>query len=318
MLFKRWPAIAAAVIVGALVTYGVSDLSAATIKVGSTKGSANYQTAVAVTKYLTSNGIKAIPAPHNGQQQYTTKLHQGRIDMGQGSLGELTNAYHGKNNHKGSPKDNLRIVARLQCLFTGLIVPVDSDIKSFKDLKGVNYPGGFKSRPGLRLLLGAFLRNADYGWEDVNEVITSGIPESWKLYKTGRTDVALGALGAGSMLPINAARKSRWISFDDSPEAVKRLLGDDFLGYEVHKKEPSKSYPLLKEAGNVMCVPYFLYTHKDMDGTAIYEIAKAMANASFDGGFMSSFSKERVADLKNGIPHHYGAERAYRDLGLIK
>ena len=131
MLFKRWPAIAAAVIVGALVTYGVSDLSAATIKVGSTKGSANYQTAVAVTKYLTSNGIKAIPAPHNGQQQYTTKLHQGRIDMGQCSLGELTNAYHGKNNHKGSPKDNLRIVARLQCLFTGLIVPVDSDIKSF-------------------------------------------------------------------------------------------------------------------------------------------------------------------------------------------
>tara|TARA_Y100000004_G_scaffold83917_1_gene94211 strand:+ start:2837 stop:3772 length:936 start_codon:yes stop_codon:yes gene_type:complete len=301
-----------------LVMLGTSA-AAETLRVGSTKGSANYQTAVTVTKYLQSKGIRAIPAPHNGQQQYVTKLNAGKLDMAQGSLGELTNAYWGRYNHeKTGRKDNLRLVSRLQCLYTGLIVPVESDIHSYHDLHNVNYPGGFKGRPGLKLLLGAFLRNAGLGWDDVNEVSVSGIPESWKLYKTGRTDVALGALGAGSMLPIDAARKSRWISFDDSPKAVKEFLGDEFIGYEVHRHEPKKAYPLLKEPANLMCVPYYLYTHVNASEDTIYEVAKAMAEATFEGGFMSSFSQKNVADPKNKIPFHKGAVKAYKELGLME
>ena len=305
--------------ISVLGLFFASSVSAETLRVGSTKGSANYQTAVTVTKYLQSKGIRAIPAPHNGQQQYVTKLNAGKLDMAQGSLGELTNAYHGRYNHaKTGPKDNLRLVARLQCLYTGIIVPVDSDIKTYEDLKGTRYPGGFKGRPGLRLLLGSFLRNGGLSWDDVNEVEVSGIPESWKLYKQGRVDVALGALGAGSMLPIDAARKSRWISFDDSKEAVKAFLGDEFIGYEVHKKNPKKAYRLLKEPGNLMCVPYYLYTHVNADMRTIYEVAKAMAHATFEGGFMSSFNMKNVADAKNNIPFHVGAIRAYKDVGLIE
>ena len=120
------------------------------------------------------------------------------------------------------------------------------------------------------------------------------------------------------MLPIDAARKSRWLSFDDDPKMVKEFLGDEFMGYEVHKKDLNKAFPLLKEPSNVMCVPYYLYSSVKTSDEVIYEVAKAMAKAKFKGGFMSSFNPKNVADSKNKIPFHKGAIRAYTELGLMK
>ena len=44
----------------------------------------------------------------------------------------------------------------------------------------------------------------------------------------------------------------------------------------------------------------------------------ALAEATFEGGFMSSFSQKNVADPKNKIPFHKGAVKAYKELGLME
>jgi len=290
------------------------------VRIGSTKGTGNYQHAASIAKKLTELGIQAAPAPHNDQSDYTKKVNDGELELAQGNLIELTMAYYAEMHHTGKPpQNNLRMVGKSICLFTGYIVGVDSGINTYADLKGKKIGSGWNGRPTLEALNRSFLRNGNLTWDDINKVPVTGIVESWKLYKQDLVDATIAALGAGSMKPVNAAKPSKVLPFDTSSEdIVNKTFGSEFRGYEMVRVKPGKWEPMVREEMDVMCVPYMIYTHVNADEKRIYEIAKALAKAEFDAPFMSTFDKNKVATTKNGIPFHPGALKAYKELGLIK
>ena len=290
------------------------------LRIGSTKGSGNYQHASMLAKKLSELGIKSAPAPHNYQSNYTKKVNDGELELAQGNLIELTMSYYAELHHEGKPKqENLLLVGKSICLFTAYIVPIDSDIKTYADFKGKNIGSEWTGRPTLERLNLAFLRNGGLTWDDVKGVPVSGLVESWKLYKQGSIDSMVAAIGAGSMKPINAAIPSRVLGFDSSSkEIVNQTFGTEFRGYEFVNVQPGPWEPMVKEPIDVICVPYMIYTHVNASDKRIYEVAKALAVAEFTEPFMRTFDKNNVATPKNGIPYHRAAIRAYKELGIYK
>ena len=115
---------------------------------GTTKGSANYQTGIALHKTMASQGVRLMPIPHSGTAIYMTKVDIGKLDFGISGSYVLDWGYRGTTIFD-KPHENLRFVANLQHFKTAIVVRNNSDIKSIEDLRGKNVPSEFKGAPSL-------------------------------------------------------------------------------------------------------------------------------------------------------------------------
>ena len=94
---------------------------------GTTKGSANYQTGIALSKTMASQGVRLIPIPHSGTAIYMTKVNIGKVDFGISGSYVLDWGYRGTTIFD-KPHENLRFVANLQHFKTAIVVRNNSDI----------------------------------------------------------------------------------------------------------------------------------------------------------------------------------------------
>ena len=79
---------------------------------GTTKGSANYQTGLALSKALNESGIKLYPRSHSGTSIYAVKVDKGQIHFGISNPTSLNWAYNGIRTSTFK-HENLRFVANL-------------------------------------------------------------------------------------------------------------------------------------------------------------------------------------------------------------
>ncbi len=305
-----------------LIALAVMAMSSSVLAetLGTTKGSANYQTGVALAKTMAAAGLRLTPLPHRGTQIYLEKVDKHEIDFGISNPTDFSWGYRGIRTSKTAHK-NLRFVANLHFFKTGLAVRNDSNIKSYNDLKGKKIPSGFRGAPGFHWNIKHKLLNSNppLVWEDVIRVPVTSLPANWKAFEQGRVDVSIIAVGAGHAKKLNASINGgiRMLSLNNGP-AMERLL-EGWEGFAVVEVNPSPRTPSIRAKNTrILTFPYMLWAHKDVPDNVVKNVVLALHNYAHvykkSSKMVSGFDRTKMNAFTAGVPMHDGAKFAYRIL----
>ena len=302
------------------VMFSMITLSANAVELGTTKGSANYQTGIALAKTLNAGGVDITPIPHRGTNIYLEKVDNGKIEFGLCGVYMLGWGYEGYGPVK-KPHKNLRFVANLQHFRTAIVVRNNSDIKSYADLKAKKIPAGFFGAPAFQWMIQFNLANGGLTWDDVIPVPVSTLGKSWVALANKDVDMAMIALGGGPDKKYNTVVKGglRALSVE-SGQPEKDML-ENWGGVEVITLEPDPSLPSIRGTTRVHKFAYQLFTHKDVPNEVVRDVVLALhKNAETfrkASGFTKSFDETNMHNY-DLVPMHEGAIEAYETLGLSK
>ena len=307
----------------ASIFVAISSAVAEPLVLGTTKGSANYQTGLALSKTLQKSDIKLYPRSYSGTAIYAAMVDKGQVHFGISNPTSLNWAYNGirtsKNKHK-----NLRFVANLHFFKTGLIVRNNSDIRSYDDLRGKKMPSGFRGAPGFHWNIIHKLLNANppLTFKDVRPVPVTSLPGNWKAFDNGYVDVAIVAIGSGSAKKLHASIDGgiRMLSLNSGRAEVRLLEG--WPGFEVITVKPNPKTPSIRAETRILTFPYMLWAHKDVDPQtvknvvlAIYKNAEVYRKSS---KMVSGFDETKMNAFDGGVPLHQGSVLAYEELHMAR
>ncbi len=248
---------------------------------------------------------------------YIPLVNAGEIEFGIANVVQLTYAITGTGMSEGRPNENLQMVATLMPFRNAYIVRKDSDIKSVSDLKGKRVPVFADKALGDYVTKGYFA-NAGMDLSEVDGVAVPNFPRMWSSFAEGSADVAIVVVGAGNSREYDATFGIRYLSFEDSPEALARmreLLPQTYL----QKLDADSGIPGIAEPTNVNVFDYTFFAGKDVSEDLVYDAVKALwakeADLLAGGPFWNGFTKEGMAKDVN-LTYHPGAIKFYKEMGV--
>ena len=307
-------------IIAALILVAITT-SAYAETLGSTKGSANYQTAVALAKTMSAAGLTLTPLPHRGTQIYLEKVDKKEIDFGISNPTDLFWGYTGIRTSKKAHK-NLRFVANLHFFKTGLAVRDNSGIESYNDLRGKRVASGFRGAPGFHWNIKHKLLNAEpaLDWKDVERVPVTSLPGNWNAFRRGAVDVAIISVGAGHAKKLHTGAITdggiRMLSLNGGIAEQRLLKG--WPGFKVITVNPNPRWPSIRKPTRIITFPYMLWTHREVPNNVVKNVVLALYNYAEvyrkSSKMVSGFDKKKMNAFTGGVPMHKGAKFAYRIL----
>ena len=307
---------------GALVA--TSQVMAASIGIGTTKGGATAAVSAGLSKVVSAHsGHQMRPQPMGGTQQYIPLVNAGELEFGVSNAMQAYMAISGTGLSKGKKNSNLRLVATLMTFKTGLFVATKSGIKSVADLKGKRVPGVFSASPLFKFLIEANLANAGLTWKDVNVVPQTALRQHWGAFGQGKIDVAIGAIGSGPIKKANAAVGGvTFLSLSQDDAAKKRTLK---LAPKTSIKtvKPAKPFVGVSKPTNSIHFEYLLWAHKGVSDKVVYDVVKAIHAHEKDLHqasplWRSHRSKRMGLSFGAEMPYHPGAVKFYKEAGVWK
>lgn len=321
--FRVFTGFFASVAVAAAISTVSAGASAQVVGIGTTKGGATAQVANAIAKIVATKGDLQMRAQAmGGTQQYIPIVNAGELDFGVANLPQYWMAKTGTGISEGNKYDNLRLAATLMTFKVGVLVADKSGIKTVSDLKGKNVGFGFKAAPLFQFVMTAFLANPGLTFDDVKKVPAVGLPQHWDLFKQGRIDVVIAAVGTGAVKEMDATIDGgvRYVSLDTSEEAVKRTVAIYPKSY-LAPVSPGPGLAGVKEPTQVLNYDYMIFTHKGAPDEAVYKTVKAIYDNEKEiketsPVWNSHFSKRMAKDQRTD--YHPGAMKFYKEVGIAK
>ena len=244
-------------------------------------------------------------------------LQAGRGELGF-TLGDaLSDAWKGDAD-AGFPKklDKLRGLSATYNNYIQIVASADSGIKSVADLKGKRLSVG-AARSGTELNARAILKAAGISYQDLGKVEYLPFGESVELMKNRQLDATLqsAGLGVASIRDLSTTVK---IVVVPVPASVVAKVGDAAYQPAVI---PANTYGGQTEDVATAAIPNFLVTHAGVSDELAYEMAKQLY-ANLDTLY-AAHNAAKAIKLENAlkgmpVPLHPGAERYYKEAGLIK
>lgn len=286
------------------------------------QGSLAYNSGQAVAKVANEAGITARTQPLVG---YLPLINTGEVDFGFSNGVEAEYAHSGTGNYdRANP--NLRLVGVMFPLRTGLMVAADSGIKTIADLKAkagdLRIASEYTSSTIIPFYIAGALANGGMTYDDFQKVPVSSFVKGIHALGDGLVDVTLISLNSGAGKEVEAKLQDRgglqYVSLDNSAEGVaafKRYLPAG----KIVALPQNDNIPGLKEAANIIEVPWMMLTHTDADAELVYKMTKAVAenNAALKASF-GAFGNAKLAEMApaNAVPYHPGALRYYEEAGI--
>lgn len=290
--------------------------------IGTTKAGATGQVAAAIAKVISTQGdLQVRTQPMAGTKQYIPYVNANRLEFGVANLPQVIFAVQGKSLFEGHPLPDLRMVATLMAFRVGLVVPDRSDIQSVADLIGRPVPSGFKAAPLFKVVFDGFLATNGLSYEDTQQVPVSSLAQSWELFMQGKVMGVIFTVGTGVLKQADIALGGvRYLSFDDSPEALARLQ-THVPRASFRVIEPAPQLTGIKFPSNLMAFDYTLFSGKDVEDDLVYYVVKLMYENVDElratGALWAEFQGETMSkDV--GLAYHPGAIRFYKEAGLWK
>jgi uncharacterized protein len=215
-----------------------------------------------------------------------------------------------------APLKKLRGVAGIYPNYIQIVASADSGIKTLADLKGKRLSVG-APKSGTELNARALLKAAGLSYKDLGKVEYLPFGESVELMKNRQLDATLqsAGLGVASLRDLSTSVK---IVIVPVPADVVAKVGDPAYQSGVI---PAKTYEGQTTDVPTAYVQNFLVTHEGVPADTVYKMTKAMFDnldqlaAAHAAG--KAIKKENA--LKGmPVPLHPGAEKYYREAGLIK
>ncbi len=262
-------------------------------------------------------GVKVSVQATKASVENLNLLQTGRGEVALTLGDSLSQAWSG-NEEAGfkQPLKKLRGISAMYPNYIQIVARADSGIKSLKDLKGKRISVG-APKSGTELNARAVLAAAGIQYKDFVKVEYLPYGESVELLKNRQIDVTLQSAGLGNPALRDLAN-SVDIVFVPVPADVIKKIGDKAY---VAASIPADTYKGQSAAVPTASVVNFLVTHEGVSADTVYKMTRAMfenldkltaAHAAAKG------VKLETATANMPIPLHPGAERYYREKGLIK
>jgi len=215
-----------------------------------------------------------------------------------------------------TPLKKLRTVAGIYPNYIQIVASADSGIKTLADLKGKRISVG-APRSGTELNARAILKAAGLTYKDFAKVEYLPFGESVELIKNRQLDVTLqsAGLGVASIRDLATTMKIVVVSI---PADVVARIGDP--AYEP-ASIPANTYTGQETAVPSVAIKNFLVTHDSVPADLVYAMTKAVfTNLDQLSAAHSAAKAINPAEAVKSppVPLHPGAERYFREAGVLK
>ncbi len=234
------------------------------------------------------------------------------------SLGDSLNEAWKGNEEAGfkAPLKKLRTVAAIYPNYIQIVAAADSGIRTLADLKGKRISVG-APKSGTELNARDIFRGAGMSYKDFGRVEYLPFGESVELMKNRQLDATLISAGLGVAAVRDLATAVKIIVVPIPVEVVAKIGEAAYQPGTI----PARTYEGQNEAVPSVAVQNFLVTHEGVPADTVHAMTKSMFE-NLDQLYAAHAAAKaiRKEDAAKGspVPLHPGAERYYREAGLLK
>ncbi len=212
--------------------------------------------------------------------------------------------------------DKLRGISATYNNIIQIVANADSGIKTLADLKGKRLSVG-AARSGTELNARAILKAAGITYQDLGKVEYLPFGESVELIKNRQLDATLQSAGLG-VASIRDLATSVKIIVVPVPADVVAKVGDPAYQPTVI---PANTYTGQTEDVATAAIPNFLVSQSGVSDELAYQMTKQLYE-NLDTLY-AAHNAAKAIKLENAVkgmpvPLHPGAERYYKEVGVIK
>jgi TRAP transporter TAXI family solute receptor len=266
---------------------------------------------------------KAMPGAKTSAQ--VTKASAENLNLLQAGRGEiaftlgdaLNEAWKG-NEEAGfkTPLKRLRTIAAIYPNYIQIVANADSGIKTLADLKGKRIAVG-APKSGTELNARDIFKGAGMSYKDFAKVEYLPFGESVELMKNRQLDATLISAGLG-VAAIRDLATSVKIVIVPVPADVVAKIGE--AAYQSGTV-PANTYNGQTDAVATVAIQNFLVSHEGVSTDAAYKMTKAifehLPELQAAHAAAKAITRENAAKAPPA-PLHPGAEKYYKEVGLIK
>ena len=215
-----------------------------------------------------------------------------------------------------APLKKLRTVAAIYPNYIQIVANADSGIKTLADLKGKRVAVG-APKSGTELNSRDIFKAAGMSYKDFAKVEYLPFGESVELIKNRQLDATLISAGLG-VAAVRDLSTSIKIVVVPIPAEVVAKIGE--AAYQTGTI-PANTYNGQGADVPTVAVQNFLVTHEGVPADTVYKMTKSMfdnLDAMVTAHAAAKAIKKEDAAKAPPVPLHPGAEKYYREAGLIK
>ena len=264
--------------------------------------------------------IVATAQASNGSLANVNAVAGGSMESGFSQSDVATWAQTGTGIFAGKPNiPDLRLIANLYPETVHVVVKKGSGIKSIADLKGKRVG---MDEPGSGTLVNARLILAAYGVKEADikpEYIKPN--QSGDKMKDGALDAFffVGGAPAGAISELASSGAGIELLPIDGPQAEGLRMASPFFANDTI---PALTYKDVLGV-NTLSVGAQWVTSAKADTDTVYQITKALYSDATQKTLAAGHAKGKLITLQNavkgaGIPFHPGAEKFYKEAGVLK
>ncbi|CAM5205411.1 TAXI family TRAP transporter solute-binding subunit OS=Castellaniella defragrans OX=75697 GN=HNR28_002167 PE=4 SV=1 [Castellaniella defragrans] len=244
-------------------------------------------------------------------------LQAGRGELAFALADTVSDAYNGSTEAGfKAPLKKLRGMTGIYNNYIQIVANADSGIKTLADLKGKRISVG-AARSGTELNARAVLKAAGLTYADFQKVEYLPFGESVELMKNRQLDVTLQSAGLGVSSIRDLATSVKIVVVPIPKEVIEKIGNAAYQPATI----PMGTYDGMTGDTPTAAVPNFLVTADSVSDNLVYQMTKVFYE-NLDT-LKSAHNAAKAIDLKNAlkgmpVPLHPGAERYYKEVGLIK
>lgn len=254
----------------------------------------------------------------NGSIENLNLMRKGEANIAFTTVNIAYEAYNGIGTFEGKQYEDVRILGNLYPNISHIIVKNDPKYNSIADLKGTSFvygAAGSATEVESRLVLEA--HNIGDGDIKANYV---GFTEATDLMRNGQVEgvnIYTGVPAAAATELISTV-DSKVLSFDEA--AIKQLVEEYPWNFEytIEPNTYDKQTEALKTVGQYSSI----VIDKDVTEETAYELTKVLwenvKSLEQSYSIAKQFNPETSIQATAGVPLHPGAERYYREIGVIQ
>jgi len=244
-------------------------------------------------------------------------LQAGRGELALTLADALSDAWQGNEEAGFKTKlDKLRGLSATYNNYIQIVASADSGIRTLADLKGKRVSVG-AARSGTELNARAVFKAAGLSYADLAKTEYLPFGESVELIKNRQLDATLQSAGLG-VASIRDLATSVKIVVVSVPADVVAKIGDPAYQPTVI---PAGTYEGQTADVPTAAIPNFLVTHSGVSEELAYQMAKTLydnLDTLYAAHNAAKAIKRENAVKGMPVPLHPGAERYYREVGLLK
>ena len=280
-----------------------------------------YAVATAVANLISENSkCAATGSATNGGTNNMQLLASKEIEMGMADQNTAMQAYLGLNDFEGKGLPGLRAIAVIYRGYFAVQAVPSSGIKSWKDLTNKRICVGMAAS-GTETVTRQVFAAMGYDYSTSKDIVAEyvGASSGTDLLRNGQADAMtfLAPIPDSSQTELVLTTGATPISLSEEGIKTLTLEGSAFAAGTI----PANTYNGQDEDVFTVYTPMVLWSTEDMDEEVAYQITKLIYENL--GGLALShnvFSKINNDNIIAGIsiPLHAGAQRFYKEIGLIK